>query len=115
MGTLGGVSFGERGRGGQRFQRFGRRANFSVTEIPGGSTTIIQSAGRAADRLNLAIKVPDEGTLNALKAKVDTVTTLIYSGGTRSVYVAAIPEDSIEEVVSPTQTVFFATLELIGR
>ncbi len=115
MGTLGGVTFSERGQGGQRFQRFGRSAVASITQIPGGTTTIVQSAGRTADEISLIVRVDDEDTLNDLISKVDSVVTLEYSGGTRSVFVKAIPSGSIAEIASPSRTVFECTLELIGR
>ena len=110
MASFGGVSFGERGANAQTFPRFKRAAEFSVTHIPGGNVTVIQSAGRSADTLSLRVRLT-ETQYTAMLAKVDTIGTLVYGGGTRSAYLASM--DS-EEVSAGKDTVF-ATLELVGR
>lgn len=108
--SFGGSEFGERGSG-TTFPRFERSAVFSVTQIPGGTTTILQSAGRTADTLNLRARVTED-ELNALLGKVDTQASLVYSGGTRTAYLAKI--SGVEEVLAG-RDVFFATLEFVGR
>lgn len=107
--SFGGAAFGERGSG-TTYKRFKREAVCSTTNIPGGTTTILQSAGRAADTLTIIARCTED-ELNALLAKVDTVATLIYSGGTRSAYLKSIdPEEILAD-----RDVFFAPLEFIGR
>lgn len=109
MAAFGGSTFGERGTG-TAFKRFKRSAVFSVTQIPGGNTTILQSAGRTADTLTLVARCT-ESELNALLGKVGTQASLVYSGGTRTAYLASIdPEEILAD-----RDVFFAPLELIGR
>jgi len=109
-GTFGSLTFHERGESAQSFPLFGRKAENSVTHIDGGNRNIIQSSGLQADRLSLNIRC----TLTELQdliGAIDTVKTLVWSGGTRSAY--------LEEVESPKEifasTKYFATLKLIGR
>lgn len=106
--SFGGSTFGERHQGGV-FPRFGREAEYTLVHIPGGSTTIIQSAGRTADKLTIEAKCTS-GELTALLAKVDTVASLVYSGGTRSAYLAKLTPAEFG-----TSGTFFVTLEFIGR
>jgi hypothetical protein len=110
MASFGGTAFGERGNNAATFPRWKRAAVFSVTQIPGGNTTILQSGGRTADTLSLRVRCT-EAQLTALYAKVDTTATLVIAAGTRSAYLAAI---EVEEVLAG-RDVFFATLELVGR
>ncbi len=52
----------------------------SITHIPGGSTTVIQTAGLIAQTLDLAVGM-DGAQLTALRGKVLNRATLIYHAG----------------------------------
>jgi len=106
--TFGGSTFGERHQGGM-FPRFGREAEYTIVHVPGGSTTIIQTAGRTADKLTIEAKC-SSSELTALIGKVDTTASLVYSGGTRSAYLA-----KLTPVEVGVNGAYFVTLEFVGR
>lgn len=108
MASFGGTSFGERLQG-VTFPAFPRKADFSLTRIPGGNVTIIQDSGRLADELTM------EGYCTAaqeaaLLAKVGTVASLVYSAGTRSAYLAELVPGEVMD-----STNYFITLKFVGR
>ena len=108
-GSFAGATFFERGTP-PFFPRFSRKADSSVTHIPGGNVNVTQTSGLLADRLSLVIRCT-AAELTALEGKVDTTGSLIYSGGTRSAYLDEV--DSPQEIAASGR--FFATLKLIGR
>jgi hypothetical protein len=103
-------SFEERGQGGQTFDVWGRSADVSVTHIPGGNTTVIQSAGLNADRLNLRIKCT-KAQLDALRNVVGTSGSLVIAYGTRNAFLEAIAD--VQEIYVHEE--YFATLAFIGQ
>jgi hypothetical protein len=110
MASFGGATFKERGQNAQTFPTWSRKADSAATHVPGGNVTVIETSGLAADRLSLGIRCSG-AELTALYAKVDTIGTLIFSGGTRSAYLDEI--DGPAEVLASGK--YFATLKLIGR
>ncbi len=110
MASFGAISFGE-GQGGRTYPVWGRAAEYSLTHIPGGSTTILQTSGRQADTLNLPIQCT-AAQLASLYSAVDTVATLTYSYGSRSAYLAEV--SNVEEQLAG-KDLYFATLKLVGR
>jgi len=111
MASFDGATFKERPQG-QLFPTWGRKADVTVTHIPGPGSTknIIESSGVVSDRLSLAIRCT-ESELNALRSKVDTSGTLIFSRGSRTAF--------LEEIENPAEVgaggKFFATLKFIGQ
>lgn len=81
---------------------------FSVTHIPGGNTTVIQSAGLIAQTLDLPIGA-DAADLAALRGKVGTRATLIYHAG--SVNARLMKVKNVRSVYSSGS--YAAVLELI--
>jgi hypothetical protein len=108
--SFGAISFGE-GQGGRSFPVWGRAAEHSVTHIPGGNISILQTSGKQADTLSLPIQCT-AAQLASLYSAVDTVATLIYSYGSRSAYLSEV--SNVEEQQAG-QDMYFATLKLIGR
>lgn len=52
----------------------------SITHIPGGNTTVIQTSGLIAQQIDLPIGV-DAAELSALRGKVLSRATLVYHAG----------------------------------
>lgn len=110
MASFGSIQFGE-GQGGRTYPVWGRAAEYSVTHIPGGNTSIIQTSGKMADRLQLPIQCT-AAELASLYSAVDTVQTLTYGYGSRSAYMAEI--SNVEEQLAG-KDLYYATLTVIGR
>src|SRR5262245_51673703 len=110
MASFGAIEFGE-GQGGRSYPVWGREAEYSLTHIPGGNTSVLQTSGKQADMLSLPIQCTT-AQLASLYAAVDTIATLTYSYGTRNAYLTGVT--NVEEQLAG-KDVYFATLKLIGR
>jgi hypothetical protein len=108
--SFGGATFKIRGTG-TSFPRWKRKADSSVTHIPGGNISIIQTSGLTADTLSLVIRCT-EAELTALYGKVNTVATLDLGWGSRSAYLDEI--GNVDEQLAEQDT-FFASLAFVGR
>ncbi len=106
--TFGGAAFGERHQSGM-FPRFGREAVYTLHHVPGSNTTILQRAGRTADMLTVEALCTG-AQLTALLALVDSTAGLVYSGGTRSAYLAKLTPLQVG-----VKDAYFVTLEFVGR
>lgn len=83
-------------------------AEFSATHIPGGNTTVIQTAGLIAQQLDLSIGA-DAAELTALRGKVLTRAALVYHAG--SVSARLMKVKNVRSVYSSGS--YAAVLELI--
>lgn len=110
MASFKGNSFSERGQGAQMFDAWSREADISEIHIPGGNTTVIQSAGLSADKLALRIRCTRE-QMDALRNVVGTSGALVYSYGTRTAFLRSITDP--QEILD--SGLYFATLNLIGQ
>jgi hypothetical protein len=110
MASFGSISFSERGQNGQFFPAWSRASKHTVTEIPGGNVSIIQTAGLSADRLQLTIRCTGS-QLASLYGAVGAIATLTYSYGSRSAFLAQV--DGPAEILATSK--YFATLHFVGR
>lgn len=82
--SFGGTSFWEQYEGGLAVEA-DTGVEYSVTHIPGGSTTVVQSSGQAADTLDLPIGVmAAELTTLRTKARSATRASLVWHKGTEN-------------------------------
>jgi hypothetical protein len=83
---------------------------YSVTHIPGGSTTIVQSSGQSADTMDLPIAV-EAAELSALRTKARSATraTLVWHGGSQQARLMKVKQVRKASVADA----YKATLELI--
>jgi hypothetical protein len=109
MASFDGATFKERGSP-QMFPTWSRKADSSVTHIPGGNVNVIEDSGLTADRLSLGIRCTG-AELAALYGKVGKVGTLVIASGSRSAYLDEL--DGPAEVLASGK--YFATLKFIGR
>lgn len=110
MASFNGIGFNERGEGAQTFPAWRRKAESTVTHIPGGNTNVIQTSGRSADTLALKIRCT-ASQLTSLYSAVGSRGTLNYSYGSRTAFLDEISD--VQEVL--TSGKYFATLNFIGQ
>jgi hypothetical protein len=110
MASFKGNEFSERGQGGQMYDAWSREADIAEIHIPGGNTTVIQSAGLSADKLALRIRCT-QAQLDALRNVVGTSGSLVYSYGTRTAFLRNISD--VQEILASGK--YYATLNLIGQ
>lgn len=110
MASFAGVTIKIRGSG-TTFPRWRRKADSTVTHIPGGNTSVYQTSGNSADTLTLPLKLT-EAQLTSLYGKVGASGTLDLDWGSRT---AILDEISNVDEILADRDVFLATCTFIGR
>lgn len=105
MASFAGADFDERGENAQFYPTWAREAEHTLTR-----TGVIQVSGVSTDTLALTIRCT-ASQLSALRGKVGSVGSLVFSGGTRSAFLKDISNP--REILASGK--YFATLNFIGR
>jgi hypothetical protein len=109
MASWKGITFSERPDGTSTFPAWRRKAESTVTHIPGGGN-VIQTSGQSADTLSLKIRCT-AAQLASLYGAVGSAGTLDYSYGSRSAFL-----DEVSDAQQlKTLDMYFVTLSFIGQ
>jgi len=109
MSTFGAATFGEFLSGGSDVPQWTREAEVEVVHIPGGNTSVIQTAGRMADKVTIKAKVT-KANYTTLLGLVGTKATLDFSYGSRSAVLLSIG-DAVEKL---SYDVYIISLNFVG-
>lgn len=109
MASFKGHTFAEGAEGSTRFPVWERRARTAILEVPGANGDIVQTFGRASDRLALTATCT-QAELDALYADVGSSGTLIYHYDSRTAYLESIsgPHELL------TADLYAVTLNFVG-
>lgn len=109
MASFDGVEFSERGAGnGAMFPIHPIRINTVILKIPGGAKSVLQTFGVPPSAFDMPARV-DAAHLSALRGKVGTSGTLIYSFGSFTARLESVSEPA---EVKRDRDYYFVTLKL---
>jgi len=112
MATFNGRTFSERGRQSGRFNpQEPAGVEYVIQKIPGGSSNVIQTAGRKASIIEIPAQMDDTNLSNLYTdANAGTSATLDYSWGSFTASLVEI-RDAVE--ITPNDNYYQATLVFV--